>query len=143
MISTGTYLHCCVCAVCAVCWMSRCCCLLVHPVYYLHPPPFFFSLPPTNTCKSQLRSEVPRCVFSASPSTVVRRALHFYREKTLAISSLVNARRIVLVHAIIAGALDSSCFSWCHLRNEEGCRMVLERMDGWIRYISEEHPIRS
>ena len=48
---------------------------------------------------------------SPLPTTV---PVHFYREKTSALSSLVDSRRIVPTHAII-GALDN----WCHLRKKK------------------------
>ena len=46
-------------------------------------------------------------LFSPRPTTV--RALHFYREKTSAISSLVGSRRIVPTHTTL-GALSSCSF---------------------------------
>ena len=49
------------------------------------------------------------------------RALHlnFYREKDSALSSLVDSRRIVPIHAMIS-ALDS----WCHLRIKNSIRRL-------------------
>ena len=56
--------------------------------------PFFFSLPPSRNSDPGTHSRL----FSPLPTTV--RALHCYREKISALSSLVNLRRTVLTHAI-------------------------------------------
>ena len=46
------------------------------------------------------------------PTTRTVRALHFYREKISAVSSLVDSRRIVLTHAIQVCMLkNTSCFN--------------------------------
>ena len=67
----------------------------------------FFSLPPS-------RNSDPVSHSSSPPFPPTVRVLHFYREKTSALSSLVDSRRIVPTHAII-GALDN----WCHLRKKK------------------------
>ena len=52
-------------------------------------------------------------LFSPLPTTV--RALHFYREKSSALSSLVDSRRIVLTHARRSKQLILSYF--CKIEN--------------------------
>ena len=61
-----------------------------HPTYYLRP--YIISL----LVVTQIRGSRSR-LFSPLSSTV--RALHFYREKISALSSLVDSRRVVLTHA--------------------------------------------
>ena len=63
----------------------------VHSIYYLHPS-FSLSLPVVTQIRGQITGSSP------SLSTTVR-ALHFYRDKISALSSLVDSRRIVLTHA--------------------------------------------
>ena len=64
--------------------------LLLHPMYYLRPS--ILSL----LVVTQIRGHIAGS-FPPLPTTV--RALHFYREKISALSSLVDSRRIVLTHA--------------------------------------------
>ena len=61
-----------------------------------------FSLPSINSRNSDPGSHSR--LFSPLPTTV--RALHFYREKTSALSFLVDSRRIVPTYATV-GALSS------------------------------------
>ena len=58
--------------------------------------PFVFSLPPINSRITQIRGHIAG---SSPPHPTTVRALHFYREKILALSSLVDSRRTVLTHA--------------------------------------------
>ena len=81
------------------------CFFFFHPIYLVLCIIVFallFSFPPINSRNSDPESHSR--LFSPLPSTV--RALHFYREKVSALSSLVDSRRIVLTHAII-GAISS------------------------------------
>ena len=64
--------------------------------YHLLSSPFFSSLPPIIVV-AQTRGHIAGSS-PLLPTTV--RALHFYREKIPALSSLVGKRRIVLAHAI-------------------------------------------
>ena len=61
-----------------------------HPIYYIRP--FNISLLVVTQIRGHISSSSPPL-----PNTV--RALHFYREKISALSSLVDTRRIVLIHA--------------------------------------------
>ena len=56
----------------------------------------FYSLPPSRNSDPGSHTVAGSC--PRLPTTV--RALHFYREKISALSSLVDSRRIVLTHAI-------------------------------------------
>ena len=64
--------------------------IFLHPIYYL---PLLFSLPPS------LNSDPGSHGRLFFPLSTTVRALHFYREKISALSSLVDSRRIVLTHA--------------------------------------------
>ena len=68
---------------------------LIHPIYYRCLS--FLSLPPTCSSRASDPGSHSRLFFPL-PSTV--RALHFYRHKIGALSSLVDSRRIVPTHAI-------------------------------------------
>ena len=61
-----------------------------HPIYYL--PPSILSLLVVTQIRGHIAGSSPFL-----PTTV--RALHFYREKLSALSSLVDSRQIVLTHA--------------------------------------------
>ena len=58
-----------------------------------------FSLPPISSRNSDPGSR-SRLFFPPTHYSCSFRALHFYREKISALSSLVDSRRIVLTHAI-------------------------------------------
>ena len=90
---------------------------VLHALYHCCVPlflPFFiqfimfaltFSLPPT-VVVTQIRGHIAG---SSSPLPTTVRALHFYREKISALSSLVDSRRIAPTQAI--DALSSWSFS--------------------------------
>ena len=59
----------------------------------LFSSPFFFSIPPSHKSDSGPNSRI----FSPFPTAVC--ALHFYREKIAALTSLADARRDVRTHA--------------------------------------------
>ena len=61
-----------------------------HPIYYLRP--YSLSL----LVVTQIRGHIAG---SSPPLPTAVRALHFYREKISALSSLVDSRRIMLTHA--------------------------------------------
>ena len=65
-----------------------------HPIYYLRP-----STPAPSLVVTQIRGHESR-IFFPFPTAVG--ALHFYREKCSAFSSLVDSRRIVPTHATYA-----------------------------------------
>ena len=66
--------------------------IFCYPVYYLRPS----NCPLTPTVVvTQIRGHIA----GSSPLPTTVRALHFYREKISALSSLVDSRRIVLAHA--------------------------------------------
>ena len=64
-----------------------------HPIYECYPRPSFSVSPLVVT---QIRGHIAG---SSRPLPTTVRALHFYREKISAVSSLVDSRRIVLIHA--------------------------------------------
>ena len=64
-----------------------------HPISYLRPN---FSPSLLVIVVTQIRGHIAG---SSPPIPTTVRALHFYREKILAVSSLVDSRRIVLTHA--------------------------------------------
>ena len=66
--------------------------LLSSPFYYL-----------SRLVVTQIRGHIAG---SSPPLTTTVRALHFYREKISALSSLVNSRRIVLTHARCSQQFD-------------------------------------
>ena len=74
-------------------WLGfGCCCLFFfHPIYYLRP-----SVSLSLLVVTQIRGHIAG---SSPPLPTTVRALHFYREKISALSSLVDSRRIVLTHA--------------------------------------------
>ena len=61
-----------------------------HPIYYLRPSILFLLV------VNKIRGHIAG---SSAPLPTTVRALHFFREKTSALSSLVDSRRIVLTHA--------------------------------------------
>ena len=63
-----------------------------HPIYYLRPS----ILSPSYVVVTQIRGHIAG---SSPPLPTTVGALHFYREKISALSSLVDTRRIVLTHA--------------------------------------------
>ena len=65
-------------------------CIFSHLIYHLRPS--VLSLLVVTQIRGHIAGSSPRL-----PSTV--RALHFYREKISALSSLVDSRRVVLTHA--------------------------------------------
>ena len=64
----------------------------LHPIYYLRLSFFSLSL----LVVTQIRGHTAG---SSPPLPTMARALHFYRGKISALSSPVDARRIVLTHA--------------------------------------------
>ena len=71
--------------------------LFLFPSSHLLFSPFFFSLPPIILIVvTQIRGHIAG---SSLPLPITVRALHSYREKISALSSLVDSRRIVLTHA--------------------------------------------
>ena len=72
-----------------------------HPIYYLRPS--ILSL----LVVTQIRGHIAG---SSPPLPTTARALHFFREKISALSSLVDSRRMVLTHARRSRQLILFCF---------------------------------
>ena len=96
-----------------------------------------FSFPPSRNSDPGSHSRL----FSPLPTSV--RALHFYPEKTLALSSLVDSRRIVLTHARRSQQLILFHFckqiqnlatnSWTNTRSNWGLPLVHRGDRLWVK----------
>ena len=87
-------------------------------VLFFFPYPFYYLRPSVLSLLvvTQIRGHI--AVSSPLPTTV--RALHFYREKISALSSLVDSRRIVLTHARRSQQLILFLFSQINSKSRHG-----------------------